>query len=120
MLQIWGVVADQTQVSVQQRQDHYHNIASHSVRRRSSTSETDEPEEVRRPGQQGFVMRARVPRVLPRDYAHRAESKISMEEREAKIDRNTVSTLSTTSQNYFALGVAVSFIRSTPLDCRTN
>lgn len=35
-------------------------------------------------------MRARVPVVLPRDYTHRPVSKISIEEAEAKIDKNQV------------------------------
>jgi hypothetical protein len=89
--QIWGVVDDQSSVPSDQRQEHYARVSANALRRRSSTDAAPPPVEVKKPGAEGFVMRARVPIVLPRDYAQRPASKISMEEADAKVDQNSVS-----------------------------
>ena len=73
----------------EQRQEHYSRVSANALRRRSSTDNAPPSVEVKKPGAEGFVMRARVPIVLPRDYSHRPASKISMEEAEAKVDQNT-------------------------------
>lgn len=90
--QIWKVVDDQAEISVDDRQEHYQRVASLATRRRNSSSglSDDSVAEVRKPGMEGFIMRARVPMELPRDYSARPRSKINMEDAEARVDQNRV------------------------------
>ena len=72
---VFGSRADASSASAEDRMAHAAATTNDSMRQRRPSQETAGEEPVRRPGEQGFVMRARVPMAAARDYTKRPEPK---------------------------------------------
>lgn len=72
---VFGSRADASSASAEDRMAHAAATTNKSMRQRRPSQETADEEPVRRPGEQGFVMRARVPMAAARDYTKRPEPK---------------------------------------------